>query len=256
MASGDEPDAWPTANVPDYDAFVAGFRPEDVAALLSGDLATGLNLCVECCDRHVEGDRVALYWEGAEGDSTVHTFAELKDGAARFAKVLETHGVGPGDRVAVMLPRIPELMVAALGIWRMGAVYVPLFTAFGAKAIEYRLERSAARLIVTDGANRAKLDGFAKLPPVMVVTRAPDEAVAAGALHFHDELAAEAPDFAPVPRHADDPFLLMFTSGTVGSPKGVAVPYKALLSFIVYLKYGIGLRPEDRFWNMADPGWA
>ncbi len=246
----------PATDIPAYDDFMAGFRVEDVAAMLSGDLESGLNVCVECCDRHADGDRVGLYWEGADGRSSVHSFAELRDDAARFANALKAQGIGPGDRVAVMLPRIPELMVAALGVWRAGAVYAPMFTAFGPKAIEYRLERSAAKLIVTDPENRRKLDDVANAPPIMVVARAPDDAIAPGDLDFHDELAAQEPAFEPVLRGADDPFLLMFTSGTVGSPKGVAVPHKALLSFIAYMKYAVDLRPEDKFWNMADPGWA
>ncbi len=246
----------PPAEVPAYDDCMAAFHAEDVAAMLSGDLATGLNVCVECCDRHADGDRVALYWEGVDGSSSVHTFADFRDGAARFANFLNAQGIGPGDRVAVMLPRIPELMVAALGVWRAGAVYVPMFTAFGPKAIEYRLERSAAKLVVTDPVNRPKLNDVTHVPPIMVVARAPDDAIAPGDLKFHDELIARKPEFEPVLRGADDPFLLMFTSGTVGSPKGVAVPHKALLSFIAYMKYAVDLRPEDKFWNMADPGWA
>lgn len=62
--------------------------------------------------------------------------------------------------------------------------------------------------------------------------------------------------FEPVPMAADDPFLMLFTSGTTGPAKGVAIPLKALLSFFVYTRWGLDLRPEDRFWNIADPGWA
>ncbi len=244
------------APVPDYRSFAAAFRLEDITGLLAGDLNTGLNVCHECCDRYADPGRVALYWEGADGSSSTHSFAELRDRAARFANFLSAQGVQPGDQVACMLPRIPELFAVALGVWRAGAVYVPLFTAFGLKAIEYRLQRSAARLVVTDGVNRPKLDDVADAPPVMVVTRQPDEAVRPGDIDFGEAIAGQSPDFTPVMRTAEDPFLLMFTSGTVGSAKGVAIPLKALPSFIVYMKYGIDLRPEDRFWNMADPGWA
>ena len=242
------------------EAFLATFRPEDVAASLAGDLVEGINACVECCDRHADadpdGDRVALYWEGADGSREVHTFTGLREQAARFANVLAAHGIGAGDRVAVMLPRVPELMVAALGTWRAGAVYAPMFTAFGPKAIEYRLDRSEARLIVTDPANREKLDGIAGLPPVMVAARNPEDTVAPGDLDFHREMHARGPTFPPVLRGGDDPFLLLYTSGTVGSPKGVSVPLRALPGFVAYMKYAIDLRPEDRFWNMGDPGWA
>ncbi len=244
------------ASIPDYHSFVGAFRLEDLTGLLAGDLETGLNVCYECCDRYSGPDRIALYWEGADGTSSTHSFAELQERSARFANFLIAQGVQPGDSIACMLPRIPELFVVALGVWRAGAVYVPLFTAFGSQAIGYRLQRSAARLVVTDGANRPKLDDVANAPLVVMVTRLQDESVRPGDIDFHEASAVQSPDFEPIMRTAEDPFLLMFTSGTVGSAKGVAIPLKALPSFIAYMKYGIDLRPEDRFWNMADPGWA
>jgi acetyl-CoA synthetase len=246
----------PMAEIPSYDEFMTAFDADDIVAMLSGDPAIGLNVCVECCDRHADADRIALFWEGANGSSSVHSFAELRDDAARFANFLNAQGIGPGDRVAVMLPRIPELMIAALGVWRAGAVYAPMFTAFGPKAVEYRLDRSAAKLIVTDPANRSKLDDIANTPPIAIVVRSPNDSVAADDINFHDELAKQETAFEPVLRGADDPFLLMFTSGTVGSPKGVAVPLKALPSFIAYMKYAVELKPSDKYWNMADPAWA
>ncbi|MEC9454683.1 MAG: AMP-binding protein [Pseudomonadota bacterium] len=244
------------SKVPEYSTFTEAFRLEDITDLLAGDLESGLNVCVECCDRYADSERIALYWEGADGTSETLTFTELQARAARFANLLTAQGVRPGDQVACMLPRIPDLFTVALGVWRAGAVYVPLFTAFGPKAIEYRLQRSAARLVVTDAVNRPKLDEVADAPPVMLVARAADEEVRAGDIDFCQALAAQPSDFEPVMRTAEDPFILTFTSGTVGSAKGVAVPVKSLPGFIVYMKYGVGLRPVDRYWNMADPGWA
>ncbi|MBW2579214.1 MAG: AMP-binding protein, partial [Deltaproteobacteria bacterium] len=148
----------------DYAAFRSAFRIEDLAAQLSGDLQTGINACYECCDRHTASGKVALYWEGKDGQSASYTFSDLQELSARFANFLRARGIGPGDRVAGLLPRTPELLVVALGTWRAGAVYQALFTAFGPKAIEYRLERSQARLIVTDLENRPKLDGVSELP--------------------------------------------------------------------------------------------
>ena len=184
--------------VPDYSSFAAAFNLADITELLAGDLEAGLNVCFECCDRHADADRIALYWEGADGASSTHSFAELRDGAARFASLLTAEGVRPGDQVACMLPRIPELFITALGVWRAGAVYVPLFTAFGPKAIEYRLQRSAARLVVTDAANRAKLDDIVDAPPAMVVTLQADEAVRAGDI----DLAAPSPNSRPISRRS------------------------------------------------------
>ena len=239
-----------------YADVVTRFQTQDVAALLSGSLETGLNVCYECCDRHAERERVALYWEGQDGCSSVHTFAELRERSARFANFLQAQGIQPGDRVAGLLPRIPELLVVALGVWRAGAVYVPLFTAFGGKAIEHRLERSTARLIVTDTTNRPKLDDVDHLPPVMTLRRESEQVIPPGDFDFQAELARHAADFPPVPLTGDDPFIFMLTSGTTGLPKGVAVPLKGLLANIVYMQYAVDLRAEDAYWNVADPGWA
>lgn len=241
---------------PDYAAFRSAFRIEDLAAQLSGDLQTGLNACYECCDRHAATGKVALYWEGKDGSSASYTFGDLQELSARFANFLRARGIGPGDRVAGLLPRTPELMVVALGSWRAGAIYQALFTAFGPKSIEYRLERSQARLIVTDLENRPKLDGVRSLPDVMTVTGDAEEVLPDGDYDFWKEIDQQATSFDPVMRTAADPFLLLFTSGTVGHAKGVSVPLQALLSFLAYMQFGIGLRDEDAYWNVADPGWA
>jgi len=234
-----------------YEAAYAAFRLEDVEAEFVGSFASGLNACVECCDRWVVPGRVALNWERQDGSRGEVSFGELKRQSARFANVLTRFGVKAGDVVTVMLPRGPELLTTAMGIWRAGAVYQPLFTAFGPKAIEHRLKTSEAKLVVTDAANRGKLDEIPGAPAALVVgpTRAGDRDFAAA-------LAAESPEFAPVLRRGDDLLALMSTSGTTGLPKGVPVPLKALAAFRVYMTLAVDLRPEDRFWNIADPGWA
>ncbi|GGC78977.1 AMP-binding protein [Chelatococcus reniformis] len=237
----------------DYAAFIAGFRAD---ALWDEVMAPGpvLNACIACCDRHPAG-RVALIHDGKGGRTSELTFGELKERAERFAHTLVRLGVQPGDRIAAMLPRIPELLVVMLGAWRAGAVYVPLFTAFGPKAIETRVKGADAKLVVTDAVNRPKLNDVEGCPPVVLVDRG-GGAPGPGDHDFDAELARSAGSFAPVPRQPGDLFLMLFTSGTTGSPKGVGVPLTALAAFLAYMRYAIDLRPEDRFWNIADPGWA
>ena len=240
-----------------YDEAHAGFRLEDVEAKLSGRPAEGINACVECCDRWAAGGGVALEWEDQQGHRETLTFADLKARSARFANVLEAHGVGPGDVVACMLPRVPDLMTVALGTWRAGAVYQPLFTAFGPKAIEHRLKTSNAKFLVTDPANRGKLDDIPNAPKIAVTTPLGGAAeMRPGDIDFAAALAAASPEFKPVMRKGDDLMLLMSTSGTTGLPKGVPVPLKALVSFRLYMTDAVNLRPGDTFWNIADPGWA
>ena len=109
------------------------------------------------CDRH-RGETVAF--TVVEPDLSVRdlTFAELGEKSARFAAGLAGLGVGPGDAVATLMGKSVELVVALLGIWRLGAVHVPLFTAFAPPAIAFRLEKSGAKVVVADEDQRAKLD--------------------------------------------------------------------------------------------------
>lgn len=209
-----------------------------------------LNACLECCDRHVGADRIALICEDRDGTTRRYSFEQLQAQSQRFATVLKDRGVGAGDRVAGLMPRTVELLVTILATWRLGAVYQPLFTAFGPKAIEHRLEQSHARVVVTDRHNRPKLDGLSCEPAIITV------GAAAGEPDFAQLRDAAEPLREAVMRSGNDPFLLMFTSGTTGPAKPLEVPLRAIVAFQGYMREAIDLRPEDNFWNLADPGWA
>ena len=238
-----------------YDEAVAGFDLEALKADLHGDLDRGANACVECCDRHAGQGRTALRFVSPDGQVQSFSFDEIAGMSARMANLLTEAGIGAGDVVAGLLPRTPDLLATILGVWRAGAVYQPLFTAFGPKAIEQRIGASGAKLIVTDTANRPKLDDVADAP--RVATIAPDRgAIPSGDIDFLAAMARQGTSFDPVPRKGSDPMMLLFTSGTTGAPKGVVVPISALLSFAVYMRDAIDLREGDTYWNIADPGWA
>ncbi|MCA3778098.1 MAG: acyl-CoA synthetase [Burkholderia sp.] len=249
------PDGATARAVPAYADAVARFSIETAAAQLHGDLERGLNACVECCDRHATADAVALDWIDIGGQHHRFTFAQMQALSARVANLLVAQGVKPGDVVAGLLPRTPELIATILGTWRAGAVYQPLFTAFGPKAIEHRLRMSDARLVVTNVANRAKLDEIADCPAVATV-REPGDTLPAHDIDFRAALDAQSDTFEPVLRKGSDLFMMMSTSGTTGLPKGVPVPLYALLAFGAYTRDAVDLCAGDRFWNIADPGWA
>lgn len=226
-----------------------------VNTALHGSLEA-LNACVECCDRHALPGRIALFWEGRDGSDATWTYRDLQDNAARFANFLLAQGVGKGDKVAGLLPRTAELLIVVLATWRIGAVYQPLFTAFGPKAIEHRLGSSGARVVVTDAVNRPKLNDVAGCPTVVTVGGANGQGIVRGDYSFWAEVANHANQCEPVMLSGEDPFLLMFTSGTTGPAKALSVPLKAIVAFQSYMRDAVDLRPEDAFWNVADPGWA
>jgi acetyl-CoA synthetase len=222
--------------------------------LLHGRLGSGLNAAVECCDRWASDGRIALEWIGRDMQRETLSFATLRADSERFASLLRKRGIGKGDIVAGLLPRIPELLTVVVGTWRAGAVYQPLFTAFGPKAIETRISGdtgSGAKLVIMDGANRSKLDDVQDCPPVIEVDRT---GATPGTLPRL--LADEPTGFAPVMLKGDDPFVLLYTSGTTGKPKAVLYPLTMLLPVGIYMRDAIDLRAEDHYWNIADPGWA
>lgn len=236
-----------------YGEAVASFSQEALErATLQGSLDGGLNACVECCDRWARDGRVALEFFAADGGRSAITYEALRRSAAQFANLLVARGVRPGDVVAGLLSRTPDLLTVILGTWRAGAIYQPLFTAFGPSAIESRVTSevgSRAKLIVTDVANAAKLQTVEDCPPALVVGGQGDAA-------FAPALAAQSDVFAPVMLKGDDPFIVLFTSGTTGKPKGVRYPLRLLLPIAVYMRDAVDLRPDDSYWNVADPGWA
>lgn len=211
------------------------------------------------CDRHARADgaRPALLHESVAGQTTELSFGRLARDSARLATVLSGLGVGKGIRVAVLLPKGAELLIAALAIWRLGGVYMPLFTTYTPHNIAVRLVDSGARVIVTTGPLRHKLDprDGGALPVVMVEG---DEALRDDndAVLFWSALHG-APARDAVATYAEgDPFALIYTSDTDARPLGVGLPVKALSGIEQYMRVGLDLRDDDIYWNMADPAWA
>ncbi|WP_432474773.1 AMP-binding protein [Amphritea sp. HPY] len=239
-----------------YQDLIKEFSPTMVDEQFTGSLESGINVCVEICDRYADTDKIALRYERADGSRGEMSFSELKSRSAQFANYLQSQGIGKGDRVACLLPRTPELMVTVLGTLRAGAVYQPLFTAFGSGAIEYRLNQAQTKLIVTNSDQWPKLADVNGLPKTLLVADAEGQYAAEADALFDQAQSGLSDMFEPVLIGKDDPFLQMFTSGTTGKSKGVTVPAKGLVSFWMYMTYAIELLPEDRYWNVADPGWA
>lgn len=212
--------------------------------------AVPANAWQACCGDHLGHEREALCWIDRQQQVHRYRFEQLDRWSAQFAQWLHRRGVGPGQRVAGLLPRRLELLIVVLGCWRAGAVYQPLFTAFGPKALQHRLDSAETTLLISHRDQCDKLDQLQRSPPRLIV-EADD-----GDEDFWRALDGLPEQFAPVALEADAPFLMMFTSGTTGAAKALQVPLRALPTFASYMRYAVDLRDDDVLWNIADPGWA
>ncbi|SDC59267.1 acetyl-CoA synthetase [Acinetobacter marinus] len=212
-----------------------------------------INAYVECCQRYVGQQKIALFWEGKNGESQQWSFEQLDTASAQLANYFKSIGIQVGDCIAGLLPRTPELLITIFATWRIGAVYQPLFTAFESKAIEHRVQTAKTKLIVTNAEQRPKLN-HVKAEHILTVNAGANPTD--NEADFWQEVQGQSDQCDAVLRTFDDDFLMMFTSGTTGLAKSVPVPLKAVLAFKGYMLHAVDLREDDAFWNLADPGWA
>ncbi len=208
------------------------------------------NIARAICDRHVGSRDTALIT-----DAGSLSFAGLQEMSARLTNTLLAHGVVRGDRVAILLPQSIEAAATHVAAYRMGAVALPIFPLFGPEALEYRLRDSGARALITSAEGVAKLDGLRSGLPELRVVLSID---GGDALDFHPTIARARSDHAVVDTAADDPALILYTSGTTGQPKGVLHAHRVLLGMLpgVELPHEFFPQPGDRMWTPADWAWA
>lgn len=223
----------------------------------------GLNIAHEAVDRHAaspRGGSVALRWVGRSGERRDLTYGDLRAESSRFANVLESLGVGKGDVVATVAGRVLPLYVTALGTLKRGAVYSPLFSAFGPDPLAARLTIARARaLVTTDVLYRRKIEPLrAQLPDLehVLLVRETDAPVSPRTLDWRALMDAASQEFSIPPTEPQDAALLHFTSGTTGMPKGALHVHEAVVAHFATAEYALDFRAGDRFWCTADPGWV
>jgi acetyl-CoA synthetase len=236
-----------------YDALVRQFRWQ---------LPERFNIGVEVCDRFAARDprKLALIAADASGAAREVSYGWLRETSNRLANALAAHGVGRGDRVAILLPQAPEVAAIHIAVYKLGGIALPLATLFGVDALSYRLGNSGAKALVTNAQGLGKIAEIGRSAPalsglalILSVDGAGD-----GAQGFHDTLERAASDFAPVDTFADDPALMVYTSGTTGQPKGALHAHRVLLGHMpgIELPHDFFPQPGDRFWTPADWAWA
>ncbi|MDA1128904.1 MAG: AMP-binding protein [Chloroflexi bacterium] len=186
-----------------------------------------------------------------------HTFWDLKVLSNKYANALRDRGIKKGDRVFIMLPRIPEWYVVMLALMKLGALPMPGTTLLTPKDIEYRINTAEAVMAITDEDNAAKVDEAAGGCPTlnhMVIVGGEKR----GWVSYAQEMADASPVLENVERtRSDDSLLIYFTSGTVGYPKMVLhTQASCAIGHIISAKYWHDLKDTDLMWTLSDTGWA
>ena len=230
-----------------YDEVVAKFR---------WDVPGRYNMANDVCDRHAaDGDKLALIYIGGPDGERRYTFRDIQRRANKLANFLTALGIVKGDRVAILLPQCPETAITHVAAYKMGAVALPLFVLFGEDALEYRLTNSEATAIVTDTVNLPKVLAVRDRLPALKHVIVTD---AGGGTHeFWPELERASDAFQTADTAAEDPVLLVYTSGTTGPPKGALHVHRTMLGhmpgFDFYHEFPP--LPGDLGWTPADWAW-
>lgn len=233
-----------------------------------------LNISENCLDRHVrkgKGDRVAIVWEGEDGEERKYTYAEMLTETNKLANALIEMGVGKGDRIGIFMPMIPETAMALLAVSRIGAILIPIFSGYGAQAVATRLSDAEAKVLIT-------ADGFFRRGKVVPMKETADEAIGMAPtiqkqivvqrLHrdismvkerdvfWIDLLSGKSDFYEPADTDSNDAFMLIYTSGTTGKPKGAVhvhtgFPVKAAND----MAYAFDLCEDDTMFWFTDIGW-
>jgi acetyl-CoA synthetase len=234
-----------------------------------------LNVTESCLDRHIKEGRknkAALIWEGESGDRRVLTYFELYRQVNKCANVLLNLGIKKGDRVAIYLPMIPELVVSMLACARIGAIHSVVFGGFSPESLRDRILDLEAKLLITaDGGYRrgqiiplkhdadVALNECPSIENVIIVKRGDFLLrVKEGRDHWYHRLMQDADAFCP-PAYVDSehPLFILYTSGTTGKPKGIMHTTGGYLTGVyATTKCVFDIKDDDVYWCTADIGWV
>ena len=234
----------------------------DARARHQWQIPADYNVAVDCIDRHTDlRDRPALFYEDDEGHVEKYTFGQIGTLSRRFANALLALGVGRGDVVAIHLPQRPETAIAHIGCYRLGAIALPISKLFGPDALLYRLTNSAAKVVMLEPESLEKIDPIrGQLPDLKHVIVAGGKGGSGhqplGQVGFDDLLGKASEEFTMSKTNAEDPALMMYTSGTTGDPKGVLHAARYVLGHNgIDYSYNF-LREGDLYYSPADWAWA
>lgn len=222
-----------------------------------------VNIAYEAIDKHAQTwrkNKVALYWEGADGTCQKYTFQELKKLSDMCANMLRWIGVKKGDRVFIFLPRLPELYIAMIAIAKLGAIAGPMFSAFGPDAVRDRLQNSETRVLITTPELKERVDTvlweLPKLEHIVLVNNKEEYELEEKDVCYTALMKDASDKFEMEWMEPEDPFYILYTSGTTGKSKGITHVHNDMISHYITTKWVLDLRDDDVYWCTADPGWV
>ena len=280
--------AWSIADLPRFwdtalsDLGLAWYRPYTQVLDRSRGLAWTrwflggqTNIVLNCLDRHVSaggwGGATALIAEADDGSVRRLTYAELKTEVNRAAGLLRDLGIRPGERVGIYMPMVAEVVVALFACLQVGALAVPVFSAFGADALAVRLADAGAKVLFTADGGYRRGQAVPILPSAqkaalevptlehLIVLKRTGESVTLQPgrdLWWHERVAPRAPDTRTEVLEAEAGSLILYTSGTTGKPKGTVHTHAGCLATMTKeVGYAFDVHAGDRFFWLSDIGW-
>ena len=225
----------------------------------------GLNKAHEAIDRHANGDKrdkIAMIWEGKNGEREDYTFGDMQRLTNKFANVLQSLGIEKGDRVFIFMDRLPELYISFFGALKAGAVVGPLFSAFGPEPVRDRMQDSGAKVLVTQPDLRKKIVDIIPelfdLQHILIVNKDSRDSnpIDPQDLSYEEEMGKAPEEFTTVVTGQYDYSIMHYTSGTTGKPKGAVHRHQAVVQQMATGKWALDLHDDDIYWCTADPGWV
>jgi acetyl-CoA synthetase len=221
---------------------------EEMCEAHSWDVPERYNIAEDVCDKH-DRDRLAMVWEDWEGNEREVTFGELQDLSNRFANALEANGIEREDRVATLLPSLPETAAVFIGTYKRGAILLSMSVLYGDEGIQHRLKDSGAKALVTNAANRDRIpDGLVEKVFVMDGAEGDD-------IDFDKALEEVSDSYERADTAADDPAQLYYSSGTTGLAKGILHAHRYLLAHEEF-EFCHDVQDGELFHGSGEWAWA